>query len=173
MESVPLKIRNELEEFRASQEKQLLRYQAEKNNEMAYLVRWSILEKLVKTLATEYRRRILIVSLREWLNHIENGGPKPAKNPNTSVESKVLPKKEEFIACLNYFGLNGQDVWTIMDSKGRHRRHRNELAHTGKKFVNYLLYITLLSDLEKITEKIFEELKSNKANTADGKKRRR
>ena len=116
---------------------------------------------------------MLLISLREWITHIRRGEPKPSKNPNTAIELKVLPQKKEFIACLNYYGLNGEDVWAVMDSSGKHRRHRNELAHTGKKFVNYALYLMLLSDMEKMTEKVFMKMKSNKANPADGKKRRR
>jgi len=101
MEILPVKIRKELEEFRASQGKQLLHYQADKNNEMVYLVRWSILEKLVKTIATEYRKNMLLISLREWITHIRRGEPKPSKNPNTAIELKVLPQKCIFRPKMN------------------------------------------------------------------------
>lgn len=172
MEILPVKIRNELRDFRVSQEKLFLHYQSEQNHEMAYLVRWSILEKIVKTVATEYRRSLLIESLQEWLAHVKKNEPKPKKNPNTAVEFKTLPQKNEFIASLNYYGLNGQDMWLVMDSTGKHRQHRNKLAHTGKKFINYLLYTKLLTDMEKLTNKVFAKIESNKSlNRTRNKKR--
>ena len=160
-----MKIISELETFRATQEKQIAHYQSEKNNEMAYLVRWSILEKVVKTVTSEYRRTNLIKSLEGWLSHIKSGTKKPSKNPSTVIELKVLPQKNEFLSALNYYGLIGNDMWTVMDSEGKHRRHRNELAHTGKKFMNFLLYQDLMSDMEKLTNKLFKIIESNKANS--------
>ena len=163
MEKLPAKIRVELKAFRVTQENLIRHYQSDDNHEMAYLVRWSILEKVVKTIATEYRRNILIKSLQEWLAHVKKNEPKPSKNPNTSVELKMLPQKNEFISSLNYYGLNGQDMWLVMDSTGKHRQHRNKLAHTGKKFINYILYTKLLSDMEKLINKVFTQMESNKS----------
>jgi len=160
---LPVKIREELREFSVSQEKLIQRYQSEQNHEMTYLVRWSILEKVVKTIATEYRRSLLVESLQEWLAHVKKNEPKPTKKPNTAIELKVLPQKNEFIESLNYYGLIGNDMWSVMDSTGKHRQHRNKLAHTGKKFINYLLYTKLLTDMEKLTNKVYAKIESNKS----------
>lgn len=172
MEKLPLKIRNELREFRSVQEKLIQHYQSENNNEMTYLVRWSILEKLVKTVATEYRRNLLLKSLQDWLAHVKKGDPKPSEIPNTVIELKTLPKRNDFITYLDYYGLNGQGIWKVMDSSGKHRRHRNELAHTGKKFINYFLYRLLSADMEKLTEKVFTKIESNKSIKSRPRKKR-
>lgn len=163
MEKLSVKVRKELRAFHDTQEKLISHYNSEQNYEMAYLVRWSILEKLVKTIAAEYRRDILVKSLQDWLTHLKKDTPKPSKKPNTAIDLITLPHKSEFIASLNYFGLNGDSLWSVMDSNGRHRRHRNELAHTGKKFINYLLYHSLIADLEQATIKVFSEIEHNKS----------
>lgn len=163
MEKLPAKIRVELKAFRLAQENLIKRYHSDENYEMVYLVRWSILEKVVKTVAAEYRRILLIESLQEWLAHVKKNEPKPTKKPNTSIELKTLPQQKEFIACLNYYGLIGKSVWLVMDSNGKHRLHRNKLAHTGKKFINYLLYTKLVTDMEKLTHKVFKKIESKKS----------
>ena len=155
MEKLSVKIRKELRVFHDTQEKLISHYNSEQNYEMAYLVRWSILEKLVKTIAAEYRRDILVKSLQDWLTHLKKDTPKPSKKPNTAIDLITLPHKSEFIASLNYFGLNGDSLWSVMDSNGKHRRHRNELAHTGKKLSITFFTTPLLPILNKPPSKCF------------------
>lgn len=163
MDKLPRTIINELLEFRESQEKLVQLYQSRENLEMAYLTRWSILEKLVKTVASDFRRKNLIDSLQAWLVYARKGEQRPSKNPNTAIELKTLPQKKEFIDSLNQYGLLGEDVWQIMDSSGRHRRNRNEIAHTGKKFINYLAYMKLMTDMSKIINRVFNKIESNES----------
>ena len=170
MNKLTNKVKEDLLEFRRAQDALASHYEKTGNREMAYLVRWSILEKFVKVLATEYRLDLLRNSLNEWLAHVANGKPRPSKKTDFSIEVNTLPKKQEFIRALQYYGFNGTDVWAVMDSSGKHRRHRNELAHTGKKFINYLLYMMLYGDLIKTSKMIFSLLGSNKAGEPDGKK---
>ena len=162
MDKLPKLIIQELLEFRESQELLVQHYQNKENLEMAYLTRWSILEKLVKTVASEFRRQSLISSLHAWLAYATKGKQQPSKNPNTAIELKVLPKKGEFIASLNQYGLLGQDVWLVVDSNGRHRRNRNEIAHTGKKFINYLAYMKLMTEMSEIINRVYSKIEPNK-----------
>ena len=106
--------------------------------------------------------------MNEWLAHVENGKPRPSNKPDFSIEVNTLPKKQKFIKALQYYGFNGNAVWAVMDSKGKHRRHRNELAHTGKKFINMLLYEKLYDDLIKTSEMIFSSIESNEAGEPEG-----
>ena len=76
MNNLPLQVKNTLLEFLLSQERLIRNYDKEKSFEMAYLVRWSMLEKIVKVIASEYRRKQLIISLREWLEFAENSNNK-------------------------------------------------------------------------------------------------
>ena len=99
------KTKTELIDFRSDQEKLISQYDLESNLEMAFLVRWSILEKFVKTVTIEYRRCLLHDSLRLWLSYIEKGTAKPKNAPKTALEANVLPKKPEFIAALDHLSL--------------------------------------------------------------------
>jgi len=100
MDRLTNKIKKDLLEFRCTQDALARHYEETKNREMAYLVRWSILERFVKVVAAEYTRESLKKSLKEWLEHVENGKPRPSKKPNFSVETNTLPKKREFIKSL-------------------------------------------------------------------------
>lgn len=161
MAKLPIKIKKELLEFRATQENLILHYKSVGNKEMSYLVCWSILEKSVKTIAAEYRCCLLKKSLREWLAYLENSTKQPSKKPNIVIDPISLPQKDEFISALNYFGFNGDNTWLVMDSGGKHRRHRNELAHTGKRFVNLSLYNLLFADIRNTVQQIFSHIESD------------
>jgi len=161
MDRLTNKVKKDLIEFRRTQDALVRHYEKAENREMAYLVSWSILERFVKAVAYEYRRELLRKSLNEWLEHVQKGKPQPSKKPNFLVETNTIPIKKEFIKALQHYGFDGIEIWAIMDSKGKHRRHRNELAHTGKKFINMALYYMLYDDLVKTAEKIFVLIESN------------
>lgn len=148
MTPIPDKIVHQILDFKKKQEILLLDYKKNGSLEMMYLVQWSILEKLVKVVTSQYRREILKNSLCEWLEYIENNGSRPLKQPNTVLNLKGLPNKDEFKAALYFYDLNADDIWSVMDSEGRHREYRNELAHTGKRFSNNQAFNSLLADLE-------------------------
>ena len=142
MEKIPTNIAQELIKFYSNQEKLIIQYSSENNREMCYLVQWSVLEKFIKTIASEYRRSLLRESLNAWLSYLESSDNRPSKNPQTAIEINTLPNKSEFIASLKHYGFNGDEIWALMDSKGKFRRYRNELAHTGKRF-NSLVYYSM------------------------------
>lgn len=158
--------REKLIKHREDQEKLLSVYMTEKNNEMAYLVRWSILEKVVKDVAIEYRKFVLKRDLEEWLSYLNaSDNKKPNVVPKFTLESFSLPIREEFIKALNTFGIKGEDVWKIMASKGDHRESRNRLAHSCKKFNDHSKYEQLMSDLEELTKNVFKQIESSESST--------
>ncbi|MGV7235167.1 MAG: hypothetical protein ACQ9ET_02815 [Nitrosomonadaceae bacterium] len=162
MYKLPHNVIADLIEFRTAQNELLADYESEKNNEMAFLVRWSILEYFVKAIAAERRRIQLRNSLLAWLSYVDGDAEKPSKNPQTSIEARTLPNKSEFIVSLNDFGFKGNEVWELMDSRGKYRRHRNELAHTGKKFINALNFYFMCVQMDKLINKVFRKIESNK-----------
>jgi len=66
MGKIPGNILIEILEFRATQETALKKYKLDQNNEMVYVVYWSILEKVVKKFTYAYRRQQLATSLDQW-----------------------------------------------------------------------------------------------------------
>ena len=63
MTPLPDKIVQQLLDFQKKQEVLLFDYKKKGSLEMMYLVQWSILEKLVKVVTSQYRREILKKSL--------------------------------------------------------------------------------------------------------------
>ena len=59
MTPIPDKIVHQILDFKKKQEILLLDYKKNGSLEMMYLVQWSILEKLVKVVTSQYRREIL------------------------------------------------------------------------------------------------------------------
>lgn len=113
----------------------VVEYESAGNLEMAYLARWAIIEKLVKVVTSEYRKDSLRKAVAEWMNFLGGeGGKRPSLKLNTTLDLKVLPEKNEFNKALSYFGLDATLIWSVMDSEGKPRRRRNEIAHTGKRF---------------------------------------
>lgn len=139
--------RSDLQVFFINQQDLAKGYLIEENREMAYLAIWSILEKFAKTVAKEYRRQELIKSLKEWSAYLADEKSKP-KKPNTVLDSYQLPEEKLFIRCLNYYGYEGEKLWSIMHSKGKYRDWRNDLAHKAVKFKNINNFKTLYNDLE-------------------------
>jgi hypothetical protein len=158
MIELPVEVRSRLVGFRDTQQKLLSHYESAKQYEMCYVVQWSILEHAVKEIAIEYRKVNAIENLTAWVEHFTAGAIRPKSVPNTTIEKFGLPQKNEFIAALEQFGLDADTVWIVMDSRGKHRRHRNEIAHTGKRFVNHLLYLSLIEDLVKAERAIYENV---------------
>ena len=89
------------------------------------------------------------------------GENRPVKAPKTDLEPRSLPQKPEFIAALNQYGLMGDKVWKVMDSKGKFRRHRNEIAHVGKRFVNEVMFHDLCFCLETLIADVYDGIQSN------------
>jgi hypothetical protein len=160
MTPLPDKIVQQLLDFQKKQEVLLFDYKKKGSLEMMYLVQWSILEKLVKVVTSQYRREILKKSLSNWLEYIKNDGSRPAKSPNTTLSLTTLPKKEEFKAALFFYDINADDIWLVMDSEGHHRTYRNELAHTGKKFSSNEVFDSLFADLENAVKIAFSKFQS-------------
>lgn len=164
MEDLPKIVQTKLREYRTEQIKVVNDHLSHNSNEMAYLARWSILEHMAKEVASEYRRHKLRISLTEWLNYLNDDGSRPRAAPKTEVELRSIPQKNELLAALEYFGISGDAVWSVMDtdSKGPHRRWRNELANTGKKFSNYLGFLKLFQELEDAIDSAFDQVEYNK-----------
>jgi len=121
-------------DFRALQELHAEVYENNKQYETAYLARWSILEKFVKTVAHEYRREMLRKSLAEWTDYLDGKLKQKPRKPNCILAPNNLPEEKEFRACLTYFGFDADAVWELMDSNGRFRKRRNDIAHKAVRF---------------------------------------
>jgi hypothetical protein len=134
-------------------------YENNKQYETAYLARWSILEKFVKTVATEYRRDFLRKSLAGWTDYLDGRLKQKPRKPNTILESNSLPQEKEFRVCLNYFGFDAGVVWNLMDSNGRFRKRRNDIAHKATRFGIKTKYAEMKPHMVDLITSIYRDLK--------------
>ncbi|MGW7676370.1 hypothetical protein [Shewanella sp. S23-S33] len=138
MEEISLKL-DELETEHYS----LAEYYENKGSyEMSYVALWTILEHIMKPIASIGVKKKLESELLEWVNHVQN--PTPGKQPKeiknfkteyteTSIPPMTLIK--EAIGELPKLKL-------LMDSQGKYRRKRNEIAHRAEKLseTSYVVY---------------------------------
>ncbi len=140
-------------------QKTLLQSYKEKNNfEMIYLVQWTIVEKIIKEIASQYRRVKLKESLENWISYLDNNHKKPSEIKRFSIDSLHLPHEKEFKEALSYYSLDATRIWEIMGSKGIHRRYRNKLAHDAEA-ISELRFNQLLPELEFLVDYFTRELK--------------
>lgn len=93
MANIPSTLLQEMRQFRQDQESLARDYEALNNNEMHYLVRWSLLEGFVKMLAAQYRRTMLMEALKSWISYLEN----EKKVENFAIKTVFLPRMEAYI----------------------------------------------------------------------------
>ena len=150
-----------VEELLEGREKQLLlvdEYENRKQFETAYLALWAILEKFTKTVAREYRREMLRKSLVKWNDYLDGRLEQKPHKPNFTLDSHTLPKEGEFHKCLESFGFDSECVWNVMDSQGRFRKRRNEIAHTASRFGSEKKYAEMRQEILNLISTIFKQV---------------
>ena len=125
-----------------TQIKQSQEYDLANNREMAYMALWVALEFSIK---------------RVYCLHKE-----------LSKAPISLPREKEFLACLNYFHLEGCLLWDFMASKKKDRIRRNEIAHSATPFGSEKTYREYVNEAHRVIgvfrtclERQFSALESN------------
>lgn len=117
-------------------------YEDKGSYEMSYVALWTILEHIMKPIASIGVKKKLESELLEWVNHVQNPTlgkrPKEIKNFKTEYTAKSIPPMtliEEAIGELPKLKL-------LMDSNGKYRRKRNDIAHRAEKLseASYIAY---------------------------------
>lgn len=153
MKRLPQDLRKELKVFAVSQMALVREYEQKRQFETAYLARWAIAERFVKVVTTEYRRERLRRVLGEWLDYLDRKEDRqPQDKPVTALETRNLPKESEFKQSLSHFGYECEEIWSVMESKGKAREFRNQIAHTGRKFTRQSQYEKLSAQVESIAK---------------------
>lgn len=157
MYSLSKDVKEQLIEYYNKQESLVKIYKNENNLEMAYLTKWTILEKFIKLLTFQKRKIYLANDLKAWLKYLEIGGKKPVDISKFSIECPILPQEKEFKEVLNNYGFDCEKAWNIMKSTGSHRKYRNKLAHDGER-ISERQFSKLFVDLEGLVEYFFNGL---------------
>ena len=129
-------IYNQFVELRRKQEALASDYEEKASYEMAYLSRWNVLEEILKIMDTECRKKQLYQQVCEWKKYLENQTAKKpgkitsfdlTKQDNTPDIGKIR-NMEEHLDC------ELRIIKEIMNSKGKWRQKRNNLAHGATPF---------------------------------------
>ena len=128
-------IYNQSVELRKEQEELASDYEEKSSYEMAYLSRWYVLEKILKLLDAERRKKQLYREICEWKEYLENScsnQPKPITNYLFNLkEAKTIPDVEKI---KDYLDCELRIIKEIMNTQGRWRRRRNDIAHRAVSF---------------------------------------
>ena len=114
-------------------------YENESNYEMAYISVWSAFELLLKFIAKEIERNLLKEQLTSWLKYIDKIteiAPQPIKHFPKARHYENLPGIGFFAKY--YPGLTRCEI--VLNSQGKFRRRRNEIAHEATRFKSKELY---------------------------------
>jgi hypothetical protein len=155
---LPKSVIEEISGYVQKQKELLECYKAKNNFEMIYLVKWTILEKIVKEIASQHRRVKLKESLESWISYLDKNDKKPTEINNFSIDSLNLPHERELKEALKYYFLDSEKVWEVMNSKGIYRKYRNKLAHDAEA-ISETRFNKLFPELESLVDYFVKELK--------------
>ena len=132
-----------------------LTYEKGSSFEMAFLSLWSILEQIMKLVASVSAKRKLEASLLEWTIYVQNpsSGKKPKEIKNFQLEydsSSSIPMISQIEDVIG----NVPKLKELMDSNGKYRRKRNDIAHRAEKLSDKV-YL----DYKEVTLAALNELK--------------
>lgn len=107
--------------------------------ELAYLIKWQIVEETVKEIAKIQRKENLLQSLKLWIDYLNNfklNKPKVIKNFN--LDSPSLPQIDLIKDYFEEYEIAA--LVDILDSDKKYRKRRNEISHRFEKYFSEKTY---------------------------------
>ncbi|MDX9708585.1 MAG: hypothetical protein RBT64_03430 [Trichloromonas sp.] len=108
-------------------------YESNGSYEMAFISLWSILEHIMKPIATVSIMAKLKNSLNEWLVYVENPQsvtkPKEIKNFQLEYTNTTIPQIAQIEDAVGAL----PKLKVLMDSNNKYRKKRNSIAHRAEK----------------------------------------
>lgn len=123
-------LRKNMKEYEEEIDTKIKSCESEENYTLAFLFNWIIVEKILKDIERELRKKKLYFQLEEWKKYLkEDFEEKILKKPegklNFSLESIKIPE-------LNLFKIEGWNVAKIEELLGgvkKYREKRNRIVH--------------------------------------------
>jgi len=161
-----------LEEFDLIKGQQFLlfeHYESMKSFEMAYLSLWNFLERTIKLIYAEIRKRELFKEICEWKNYLEGvrqGRPREIKNFTIESRNRIPDIKtiERYLGNLIII----TQIFNTDNKRGstKWRDKRNKIAHYAESFAHEKTYsdyknkiLDGISELELAIENFFKSEK--------------
>jgi hypothetical protein len=148
-------IRDKIKEDNASSKQQADKYEQLKCWSYAYLARWVVLEKGLKSLYNLYNRECIRKCAIEWLEYLDDKGKKPLnKINNFTIQTQSIPPykfvKELLGEC--------SSVKDALDSNSKYRRKRNSIAHQAEEFRSEKDYLGYREAIDKAIKQLLTKL---------------
>ncbi|MES9855090.1 MAG: hypothetical protein ABW166_00600 [Sedimenticola sp.] len=152
-------IRDEIKEHNTSSKSQAEKYESTKCWSYAYLSRWVVLERGLKSLYDSHNKQRIRKGALEWINYLDGKTTKaPNKIKDFSVQTRNIPQYSFITDLLG----KCNSVKVALDSNDKYRPKRNRIAHKAEEFRSekgYLGYKQAVDDaikqlLTKLTQKV-------------------
>jgi len=128
--------------------------------ELAFLIRWQIVEETIKEIAKAQRRVSLLDNLNEWTEYLTLSSKKQPKKINSfSIDSDSIPNIEIILKYLEKKEL--LNLSELLKSKGKYRERRNAIAHRFNRFRDKSVYMDYSQKVDMAIDELIEALKSN------------
>lgn len=153
------RIRDEIKEQNTRSKSQVEKYENNKCWSYAYLSRWVVLERGLKSLYDSYNKQRIRDGALEWIDYLDGKKEKvPNKIKDFSVQTRNIPQYSFVMELLGKCNC----VKDALDSNGKYRPKRNRIAHKAEEFrseKDYFIYKKAVDDaikqlLTKLTQKV-------------------
>jgi hypothetical protein len=108
-------------------------YEENESYEMSFVALWTVLEHIMKPIASIGMQKELQSKLHEWSKHLEHPEvgrkPKEIRSFNTEYISTSIPSVSLIEVAIGEV----PKLKKLMDSNGKYRKKRNNIAHRAEK----------------------------------------
>ncbi len=129
---MPLEIiRNDIKTHNIYSKHQAQKYEKLKCWSYAYLSRWIVLERGLKSLYDSHNRENIRNGAIEWINYLDGKLEKvPNKISNFTLQTQTIPSYKFICERLG----TCSKIKAAIDSKNKYRPKRNRIAHKAEEF---------------------------------------
>ncbi|MER0170663.1 MAG: hypothetical protein DU489_08680 [Nitrosomonas sp.] len=108
-------------------------YEEKQSYEMAFIAIWSILERIMKSIASVEIRKRLRLNIDDWVKYLNDPEkvekPDEIRNFATEYTSHAIPHISLIEAAIG----DVPELKELMNTKGKYRKKRNDIAHRADK----------------------------------------
>ncbi len=125
------RIRDEIKKENTRSKSQVEKYENNKCWSYAYLSRWVVLERGLKSLYDSYNKQRIRDGALAWIEYLDEKKVKaPIKIKDFSVQTRNIPQYSFITELLGKCNC----IKDALDSNGKYRLKRNRIAHKAEEF---------------------------------------
>jgi len=162
MENQIKELRDEIKKQNILSKKKAQKYETLECWSYAYLSRWVVLEKALKSLYDIYNKKRIRLGAVAWLEYLSGNDQKvPNKIKDFSVQTRNIPNPKFLNECLG----TCNKILDVIDSNKKYRPKRNVIAHKADEFSTEKVYLDYRKAVDAAITQLINKL-SYKINNA-------